>query len=97
MLNFVNAEQKSSMQFLESLTDQEHADEKVECGGTDASEEAIGDVGFNVSHGVAQVAILSQVSCWGLELPTSMKRIWQCIDDQHLHTFSIQFIMCQHL
>jgi hypothetical protein len=62
----------SSMQVLESSNDQNHADGKVESRGIDASKEAIGDDSRVVrlhapraSHGVAQVAIHSQVASQG--------------------------------
>jgi hypothetical protein len=40
---FLSADQKSSMQVLESSNDQDHADGNVECRGIDASGENIGD------------------------------------------------------
>jgi hypothetical protein len=67
---FLSAEQKSSMQVLESSNDQDHADGNVERCGIDRLEEAIGDgkvICLNspcASHGVAQVAIhFSLVVC----------------------------------
>jgi hypothetical protein len=65
----LSAEQKSSMQVLESSIDEDHAVGDVERRGIDASEEAIGN-DSNVmrvnapraSHGVAHVAIHTQVA-----------------------------------
>jgi hypothetical protein len=57
------------MQDLESSNDQDPADGNVKCRSNDASKEAIGDDSHvtclsapHTSHGVAQVAIHSQVA-----------------------------------
>jgi hypothetical protein len=74
---YVSAERTLSLQVvLESSNDRDHADGNFECCGTDASEEAFGDdnniiclngsrVSQCDSHGVAQVAIHSQVASQG--------------------------------
>jgi hypothetical protein len=69
---FISAEQKSSLQFLESSNDQVHPDGNVECRGVDASEEAIGDVSNVVRlnapsalQGVAHIEIHLHVASRG--------------------------------
>jgi hypothetical protein len=60
---FLSAEQKSSVQLLESSNNQEHADGNVQRRGIDDSEEAIG----GDSHVIclnAPVAMHSQVVSW---------------------------------
>jgi hypothetical protein len=66
---FLSVEHTSRLQVaLESSYDKDHADGNVERRGTDASKEAVGDdssviclSGSRASHGVAQVAMHSQV------------------------------------
>jgi hypothetical protein len=60
------------MRFAGSSINQDHADGRVECRDIDASEKAIGSESnvtclhaSNKSHGVAQVAIRSQVASQG--------------------------------
>jgi hypothetical protein len=68
----LSAEQKLSLQVLESSKDQDHGDGNVECSGIGNPEEAIGDdnnVTYlnapSVPHGVAKVMITSQVASQG--------------------------------